>query len=742
MQSMISKYIRVVALILFSGAFLSSCAQSKKLVEAKDDLITVEDLWASGKFWQRSVYGIRWMNDGKFYTSLERGKIVKYDITSGELIEAILDVPMINPDTSRPFSVSNYQFNQDESKILLTINEEAIFRHSSKADFYIYDLKKKKLTQLSSRGKQMYATFSPDSKNVAFVRDNNLFCYNIQSGEEKQITEDGKWGNIINGSADWVYEEEFSFAKAFFWSPDGKKIAFYRFDESMVREYNMQEWNEELYPQDYKFKYPKAGERNSDIKILCYDLTNDETKVVLDETGNDNYIPRVLWTQNPDILSVRRLNRLQNHLELLHINTSEDNIKVVLNEESDTYIDISDDLTYLKNTEHFIWSSEQSGYKHLYLYNLEGKLINQITKGDWEVDEFYGINEKTNKVYFTSTEVSPLERYPYRVDLDGKNKTQLTKNNGCTSINLSGDFSYFLSYNSAIDRPIEVTLYETEALKPIRTLQDNEQLKSFVKENDLGAEFFNFTTSEGVELNGYMIKPPELKKAKKNKKKYPVLMYVYGGPGHQTVKNTWMSVNYFWFQMLARQGYIVVSVDNRGTGGRGAEFKKSTYAQLGKYETIDQIEAAKYLGTLPFVDKDRIGIWGWSYGGYMSSLCITKGADYFKTAIAVAPVTNWKFYDTIYTERYLKKPQDNEAGYEDNSPVNYAKLLKGNYLIIHGTGDDNVHLQNTVAMQNALIKANKQFDTFLYPDRNHGIYGGVTRLHLYNLMTNYILKKL
>lgn len=730
-----------LTLIILTGIINPSCAQTKKLATDKD-LISVEDLWASGKFWQKSVYGIRWMNDGKYYTSDDDGIINKYDITTSNKVETILSTTELSSDTGMTFRFSDYTFNSDESKILLTVDEERIYRHSSKAEFYIFDLKTKKTQRLSTNGKQMYASFSPDSKKVAFVRDNNLFYKDLISNKETQITQDGQWGKIINGSTDWVYEEEFSFAKAFFWSPNSESIAFYRFDESEVKEYNMQEWKSGLYPQDYKFKYPKAGEKNSEIKILCYDLKNDSVKTLLDETGNDNYIPRIKWTQNPSILSVRRMNRLQNKLELLHIDITTKKINPVLTEENDTYIDITDDLTYLNNGKEFIWSSEKDGYKHLYLYTMDGNLINQITKGNWEVDEFYGYDEKSNRLFFTSTEISPLERYAYYIAKDGSSKTQITTTSGDNSINLSTDYAYFLAYNSTITSPTVVSLINTEGLQTIRVLEDNERLNNFNKENNLKADFFDFITSEGTKLNGWMIQPPELANAKKSKKKYPVLMFVYGGPGHQTVKNTWMSINYYWFQMLARQGYIIVSIDNRGTGGRGEAFKKCTYGQLGKLETIDQIEGAKYLSTLPNVDKNRIGIWGWSYGGYMSSLCITKGADYFKTAIAVAPVTNWKFYDSIYTERYLKTPQDNESGYEDNSPVNFAKLLKGNYLLIHGTGDDNVHLQNSIAMQNALIKANKQFTYFTYPDRNHGIYGGVTRLHLYNMMTEYILNNL
>lgn len=730
----------LIVCIIF-GFGTTSCAQTKKGTPS-EQLISLRDIWGSGKFFQNYIGDINWMNDGKFYTALKKGTITKYDITTGEEAGVILRTMEINPDTSKPFYVSSYHFNGDESKLLLAVNETSIYRHSSKADFYIYDLATKKLQRLSENGKQMYATFSPDSKKVAFVRENNLFFTHLGNMSEKQITFDGEWGKIINGNPDWVYEEEFSFAKAFFWSPDSRSIAFYRFDESQVKEYNMQEWKNGLYPEDYRFKYPKAGEKNSDVKILSYDLQKDTTLVVVDETGTDHYIPRIQWTQNPQVLSVRRLNRLQNKLEIIHVNTNDGQQNIVYTEENDTYVEVNDDLTYPENSDFFIMSSEKSGYNHLYAYDLSGKLIRQITNGDWEVSRFYGYDAKTQQLYFSSTEVSPLERHIYSVGIDGGNKQQLVTSSGTNGANFSSDFSYYIVYNSTINTPLNIKLYEGKSNRLVRVLEDNADLRQYTQENGLKAEFFDFTTTGGTTLNGWMIKPKALQSAKKYKKKYPVLMYVYGGPGHQTVRDTWMSVNFFWFQMLAEQGYIVVSIDNRGTGGRGAEFKKSTYGQLGKLETIDQIEGAKYLATLPFVDQDRIGIWGWSYGGYMSSLCITKGADIFKAAIAVAPVTNWKYYDTIYTERYLKRPQDNEEGYEDNSPVNFAKQLKGSYLLIHGTGDDNVHVQNAIAMQNALIKANKQFQSFMYPDRNHGIYGGSTRYHLYKMMTDFITNKL
>lgn len=706
--------------------------------------ITLEDIWQKNTFQVASVHGVDWMKNGRFYTSQVEDKnsgashVIRYDITSGQVADTVFDGNALKLQ-GQAFGFDSYGFSPDETKILFATATEPIYRRSYKAAYFVYDLKEKKLTPLSAGGKQSYATFSPDGSKVAFTRDNNLYFVNLADMREVQVTKDGESNKIINGSTDWVYEEEFEFAQAFFWSPDGKKIAFYTFDESEVKEYNMQVWGP-LYPLDYKFKYPKAGEKNSVVSISVFHLDNN--KIVKMDVGpeKDQYIARINWTTNPNLLSMRRMNRLQNTLEIMHADATTGKSSIVLTEKAPTYIDINDDLTYLKNGKQFIHTSELKGYKHIYLYDMAGRLQKQLTKGNWEVDHVVGIDEKKNTIYYTSTAVSPMERHLYSVSLDGKNNKMLSKGKGTHSINMNPDFTYYLDYYSSANVPLTVKLHQAKDGKMLRLLEDNKALKERLSTFDMTPlEFFNFKTStDGVSLNGYMIKPSTFDQ----QKKYPVLMFVYGGPGSQQVKDAWTGGNYLWFQMLAQKGYIVVCVDNRGTGGRGADFKKVTYANLGKYEIEDQIETAKYLGNLPYVDKSRIGIWGWSFGGYMTSLAMTLGADYFSTGIAVAPVTNWRFYDTIYTERYLKTPQENAAGYDGNSPVSYANRLKGKYLLVHGTGDDNVHFQNAVAMQEALIRANKQFDSFYYPNRNHGIYGGNTRLHLYKMMTNFLDKNL
>ncbi|QMU26774.1 S9 family peptidase [Adhaeribacter radiodurans] len=729
------KSLFLLLICLFSGAVHAQQRQK----------ITLEDIWQKNTFAANTVSGVDWAKDGRYYTSMGANNqsnatdLIRYNVTTGQPVATVVagkDLKVAN--SAKPIDFEEYTFSADEQKILFATETEPIYRHSSRSEYYVYDVKTKTLRPLSTKGKQMFATFSPDGSRVAFVRDNNLFYVDLASNQEKQITTDGERNKIINGGTDWVYEEEFSFAKAFFWSPDGAKIAFYTFDESQVKQYTLQMWGP-LYPQDYTFKYPKAGEANSIVTISVVDLSTNKTTRQDIGTETDIYIPRIGWTETKDLLWIQRMNRLQNTLEILHSNVNTGITTVALRLTDKAYIEITDDLKYLKNGKQFIISSDKDGYNHLYLYDMQGKQQQQLTKGNWDITDVVGIDEKQGLVYYIAAEVSPMEKQLYSVNLKGGNKKRLTEAKGTHRISMSPDFTYYLDYQSTANTPPLVSLHAAPSGKLVKNLEENTQLNATLKQFDLSPlQFISFNTSENVKLNAYVIKPSNFDQSKK----YPVLMFVYGGPGSQQVLDAWNSGNYFWFQMLAQQGYIVACVDNRGTGGRGAAFRKITYANLGHYETIDQIEGAKYFGSLPYVDKSRIGIWGWSFGGYMSSLALTKGADYFKTAIAVAPVTNWRYYDNIYTERYLKRPQENAAGYDENSPVTYADKLKGKYLLVHGTGDDNVHFQNAIAMEDALIKANKQFDSFYYPNRNHGISGGNTRLHLYTMMTDFLLKYL
>lgn len=697
--------------------------------------ITLEDIWAKYTFYPKTIKGLNSMNDGENYTVLELGKnIVKYNYKSGKKVETIFDFDVIKNKDFK--GIIDYEFSSDESKILLTTDMENIYRHSFKADYFIYDTKSKTIKKLSDNGKQQLAEFSPDASKVAFVRDNNIYVVDLKLNSETQITFDGKFNEIINGAPDWVYEEEFSFSKGFEWSPDGKSIAYYKFNESNVKEFNMTMYGT-LYPEWYKFKYPKAGEDNSIVTLHTYNIETKKTSNIDIGTEKDIYIPRIKFTNNPQILSFVRLNRHQNKYELFFADVNTGKSNVIYTEENKCYVEINDDLTFLSDNKTFIISSEKNGFNHLYHYDFNGNLINQITKGNWDVTKYLGYDEKSKLVYYESAEVVPYQRNIYSISIDGKDKKELTEKPGVNEVDFSSNFKYFINYYSSAAIPQVVTLHDNKG-KQIRVLEDNSGLVEKMKKYNFSKkEFFKFVTNQGEELRGWMIKPHDFSPAKK----YPVFMYVYGGPGHQTVMDEW-DYSALWFQYLAQKGYMIVSVDNRGTGGRGEAFKKSTYMNLGKFETEDQIEAAMYLQSLPFVDKDRIGIMGWSYGGYMSTLCITKGANIFKMAIAVAPVTNWRYYDSIYTERYMRTPQENADGYDLNSPINHVEKLKGKYLLIHGTADDNVHLQNAMELSNELVNANKQFEMMYYTNKNHGIYGGSTRLHLYTKMTDFILKNL
>jgi len=721
--------------------------------------ITLDDIWGrnAGTFAPRTVQGVNWMKSGGFYTTLADGRIVKFSITdggatNGRAVDTLFDERIAR--AGQNISIEDYQLSADEQKLLLTTAEEPIYRRSSLATFYVHELATRQLKLLSRGEKQQYATFSPDGRRVAFVRDNNLFTVDLNTMAEKQLTTDGKRNAIINGGADWVYEEEFSMARAFEWSPDSRRLAFIRFDESQVPEYNMQTWGE-LYPNDYKFKYPKAGEDNSTVSVWVVDATTGQ-KIKID-TGleSDIYLPRIQWTKNTNLLSIRRLNRLQTKLDLIHSDATTGKSTVVLTETANeilggqpSYVDLefTDDLTYLGDGKTFIWTSERSGFKHVYRYDMSGTMLGPVTSGNYEILNLLGVDEKSQVAYYLSAEISAVEKHLFRIGLDGRNKQRLSLGKGTYSANFSPDFAYYLLSHTTANSPLTVSLYRTAntELKPVRMLETNENLRRRLNLYQISPKrFFTVPTPSGERLNAWMIRPANFDStAAADRKRYPVLMFVYGGPGSQTVKNEWDSRDYFWYQLLAQKGYVIVSVDNRGTGARGNAFRTVTYGQLGKLETQDQIDAAKYLKTLPYVDPGRVGIWGWSYGGYMTALCMTLGADVFKTGIAVSPVTNWRFYDTIYTERYLKRPQDNPSGYDDNSPVTHADKLRGNFLLIHGTGDDNVHFQNSIEFVNALIAAGRSFRSFYYPNRNHGIYGGNTRQHLYQMMTDFIVEKL
>lgn len=688
--------------------------------------ITLEDIWLNYKYYQRPVSAPMWMKNSDYFITVDPGLILKKTTKGSETVDTLFE--------NKDMLISNYELSFDEQSIVLQGIQEKIYRRSYRAQYFIYDIKKATLDTLTHKA-VMHGKLSPDGYKFAYVFENNLYVKDLKKDTLIQVTNDGKINHIINGSADWVYEEEFMFSKAFFWSPDSKKIAFYRFDESQVPEYNMQLWGDGLYPQDYKYKYPKAGEEASSIQIKAYNLEDGITRLLKSTTKEKYYIPSICWADDEKV-SITMLNRKQNKLWVYHADIASENVSTTDNlffsDDSETYIELEEDIHYAKEEwGNFIYINEQgipvnekrTPYKGIEVPVTAIKSIQD--KGFY----YEGISDKKG-----------LERNLYYWE-NGQSRCVTCHLDGTNEGEVSPDGKYVFNKNSTINRIVDYTIIDVQDIKqPIAYLNKMRDMQfGFNISNTFQkVELTTIKNDVGDDMNAYIIKPKDFKK----KKKYPVIMYVYGGPGHQLVENKWQGINMAYHQLYAQKGFVVVCVDGRGTGGKGEKYKKCTYKQLGKLETEDQIAVAKYLATLPYVDPARIGIWGWSYGGYLSSLAVLKGSDVFKAAVAVAPVTNWKYYDNIYTERYMQEPQYNEEGYEDNSPLNYVHLLKGKYLLIHGTADDNVHFQNAMSMQKALINANKQFDVFYYPDRNHGIYGGNTRFHLYKKMMQFFVENL
>ncbi|PTN09632.1 S9 family peptidase [Mangrovibacterium marinum] len=702
--------------------------------------ISLEDIQLHGTFRAKGVSGLYSMNDGLHYTTLDGGsRILKYNYRTGDQTAVVFDLATI--DNAPISQFSSYEFSNDESKILLTTERAPIYRHSFTAQYYIWNSVTQELSPLSEKGKQQLATFSPDGERVAFVRDNNLFVKSLKFGTESQVTTDGQFNQIINGAPDWVYEEEFSFSKAFAWSPDSKFLAFMRFDETEVPQFSMSMFkgmapsHEEnaLYPGDYRFKYPKAGEKNSIVSVHVYDIKSKTTVKADVGSETDQYIPRIKWMADAADLAVMRLNRKQNQLDVLLVNPFTGDSRLFYSEKNKRYVaeEFLDDFTILPDNDYLVINSERSGYAQLYLYNRQGYEVRQLTSGDYDVTKFYGFDPKKKIFYYQAAKESPMQREIYYVSLDGKKKGRLSQQDGTNDAEFSSGFQYYINTYTNLTTPKQTTLHSNDG-KLIRVLEDNKALQEKLADYRIAArEFFHFETSEGVALNGWMIKPVNFDP----NVKYPVVMTQYSGPNSQEVLDNF-SID--WHNYLAQEGFVVACVDPRGTGARGEEFRKCTYRQLGKYESDDQVETAKYLGSLPFVDRDNIAIWGWSYGGFMTLLSLEKGGDLFKAGIAVAPVTNWRYYDTVYTERFMRTPRENPNGYDDNSPLSHPEGITGRLLLIHGSADDNVHVQNSMEFSEALVQAGIQFDMAIYTNRNHSIYGGNTRLHLYRRMTDFL----
>jgi len=708
-------------------------------------LFEFDDFFKNYTFYSRPPRSLRSMKDGENYTVLEnRGtKLVERSYASGEVGKTLLDLNELKTD--KPESLTDYAFSQDESKILLETDQEAIYRRSFTASYFVYDIATSGLKPVSGNGRQQLASFSPDGSKVAFVRQNNLFYTELATGKEVQVTTDGKFNFIINGAPDWVYEEEFSFNQAYEWSPDSKMLAWIRFDETLVPEFSMSMFQgaepaldeNKLYPHCTSFKYPKAGEVNSIVSVHSYNLASGEKQILDIGKETDIYIPRIRWTRDPGKLAIFRLNRHQNHFEILLADPKTGASQLMYTEDNKYYIDekILDDIRFLEDGKHMVMRSERDGWDRIYLYTLDGKLANAVTSGAADVMDINGCDVKNKLFYYTSAEPTPYQREVYSIKWDGTGKKKLSEKTGMNSISFSSGFRYYSITWTNSATPSQTTLYNSKG-KQLRLLSDSQALVDKLKEYKFNTkEFFSFFTSDHVQLNGWMVKPPDFDSTRK----YPVFMTQYSGPASQSVLDRW---ELDWENYMAQLGYVIVCVDGRGTGARGEEFRKMTYLQLGKYETIDQVEAARYLGSLSFVDARRIGIWGWSFGGYISSSCMVKGEGIFKAGIAVAPVTNWRYYDNIYTERFMRTPQENPEGYDQNSPLNFAENFKGKFLICHGLADDNVHVQNTIEFTERLVQANKQFEMQLYANRNHGIYGGNTTYHLYTRMTRFLLENL
>lgn len=716
--------------MLFLTAFSTLTAQQKD--------ITLEEIW-SGAFRTQGLDVLHSMNNGKEYAVLNYDRQNKistvdvYDYKSGEKARTLLN----SKDLKGIDFVISYEFNKDESKILFTTELQQIYRRSSLGTYYVYNIKTKDFS-LVSTNKIQEPTFSNDGSKIAYGFENNLYIKDLNSGETSQITTDGKKNSIINGITDWVYEEEFAFVRAFEWSTDGDKLAYIKFDETNAPEYTMDIYGNNLYPSADTFKYPKAGENNSKVSLQLYNLGNGKTSTVDLSKYNSYYIPRLLWTEDNNFLSVQLTNRHQNILDLVFVDASNNSSKLILEEKDVAYVDVTDNLTFLNNNS-FFWTSERDGWNHIYQYDKNGKLLNQVTKGPWEVTSYYGFDQNTGRVYYQSTENGNINRDVYSILPSGKNKVQLTQQTGTNAADFSADYTYFIGSFSDANTPYVFTLNEAKTGKVLREIKNNNDLKNGLASYKISPKEFSTININGEDLNMYMIKPLDFDETKQ----YPLFLYQYSGPGSQNVSNSWNGTNDYWHQMLANeQDIIIACVDGRGTGFKGRDFKKMTQKELGKYEVEDQIAVAKKLSELPYIDASRTGIWGWSYGGFMSSNCLFQGADTFEMAIAVAPVTSWRFYDSIYTERYMQTPQENPTGYDQNSPLSHVDKLKGKFLLVHGSADDNVHVQNSMRLIEALVQAKKQFDWRIYPDKNHGIYGGNTRLHLYTLMTDYIKRNL
>jgi dipeptidyl-peptidase-4 len=715
-------------------AFLSAAPLVAQTTE-----LSVATIFGDGEF-ASDLIEAKWTPDPMYFTVLEENgdlaDLYRVDARSGDRQLLLRGTDLVPRGESTPIAIEEYEFSSDGSKLLIFTNSVRVWRSNTKGEYYVWDFNRRRLIAVGEReGLQMFAKFSPDGRYVGFVRDNNIFITEIRNGRERQLTFDGD-ENIINGTTDWVYEEELGLQDAFRFSPDSRKIAFWRLDQTVIKPFYMID-QLSLYPELMPVRYPKAGEANSEVRIGVVEISSrDATWIDLGEE-TDIYVPRMDFAGSSDEVWFTRFNRHQNRLDLMLADVRTGESRIVTTETDDAWVENSMPL-WIDNGVQFLLESERDGYNQVYRYDRSGTLINRVTPGEWDVLDVYGVDEQHDVLYFSGTGDGRAKRPLYRVSLDGAGFERVSSGSGSHDVDFNVDYSMYVDEYSTIGLPPTKTLHESDGAT-VRTLSDNQQLISRIQALAAAVpEFIRIPVRGGLELDGYIIRPPDFDVGKL----YPVLMYVYGGPGSQRVRDSWGGDRYLWHQSLAQLGYLVVSVDNRGTGARGRDFKKQTYLKLGQYETEDQIAAARYLGSLPFVDNSRIGIWGWSYGGYMSLMSMFQGEGVFKAAISVAPVTDWRLYDTIYTERYMRTPRENPAGYRDGAPLNHAYKLSGDLLVVHGTGDDNVHAQNTIQLIQQLEDAGMQFDMRLYPNKTHSIAGAVTRVNLYSLFTRWLQENL
>lgn len=688
--------------------------------------ITLDKIY-SGYYRGKGIAGITSMKNGENYLVIEPSGIAKYSYKTSQKEGNIVDG-----------SFESYVFSDDESKILLLKESQPIYRHSFLGKFDVKDLKSGKVISLNEGKPVQEPTFSPDATKVAFIADNNLYYQDLASGKITQITTDGKKNAILNGLADWVYEEEFGHAKQYEWTKNSDAIVFVKSDESQVPEIYIPIYGKNLYPAEMRYKYPKAGEKNSVVSAQLYRLDTDKVTALNLGSFKNYYIQNVFQTAKSDEMVLITSERIQNASDVLKVNTKTGAVQKLFTETDDKWIETDSPTIEFLDDDSFLWASERDGNRHLYWYDKDGKLKKQVTKGNWEVTDYYGFNPKSKEIYIQTTEKGSINKVVSKVNIEN-GKSQLISNaEGNNAANFSKNYNYFIETSSTAAKPHTYVLKDGNG-KTVKELQNNnDQLQKLKADNFVEKEFITIPNAVGDQMNAWIMKPKNFDP----NKKYPLFMFQYSGPGSQQVANSWDNGNAIWFNHLVQKGYIVACVDGRGTGYKGAKYKKVTYMNLGKYEIEDQITAAKWFGNQSYIDKSRIGMFGWSFGGYMTSLAMTKGADVFKMGIAVAPVTNWRYYDSVYTERFMRTPQENPDGYDKNSPTEYAKLLNGKFLLIHGTADDNVHFQNSMELSEALIQNKKQFDFMAYPDKNHGIYGGQTRPQLYQKMTDFILNNL